>query len=58
MPKKISWARTNGKPVLQIPTPEENAAILAAALADPDAQPLTEVQLAAMVPLRSLRQGR
>jgi hypothetical protein len=31
------------------PTPEEDAAILAAAEADPDALPLTDAQLAAMV---------
>lgn len=37
------------------PTPEEDAAIVAAALSDPDAQPLTDDQLKAMVPLRSLR---
>lgn len=37
------------------PTPEQNAAILAAALADPDAQPLTDEQLKAMTPLRSLK---
>lgn len=37
------------------PTPEEDADILAAAETDPDAQPLTDAQLAAMVPLRSLR---
>ena len=38
-----------------MPTAEEDAAINAAALADPDAQPLTDEQLAAMVPARSLR---
>ncbi len=38
-----------------MPTPEENAKILAAAKADPDAQPLTKKQLAAMVPLKSVR---
>jgi uncharacterized protein (DUF4415 family) len=37
------------------PSPEEDAEILAAAKADPDAQPLTDRQLAAMVPLRALR---
>ena len=35
------------------PTPEDDAAILTAAKADPDAQPLTDAQLAAMVPMRS-----
>ena len=47
--------KTSKRPSIVPPTPEEDAAILAAAQADPDAQPLTEAQLAAMVPLRSLR---
>lgn len=38
-----------------LPTAEEDAAIVLAARADPDAQPLTDAQLAAMVPMRSLR---
>ncbi len=38
-----------------MPTLEEDAAIMAAAKADPDAQPLTDAQLSAMVPLRSIR---
>jgi len=38
-----------------MPTVAEDAAITAAALADNDAQPLTDAQLAAMVPLRTLR---
>jgi uncharacterized protein (DUF4415 family) len=38
-----------------MPTPAENAKILAAAKADPDARPLTKRQLAAMVPLKSVR---
>jgi uncharacterized protein (DUF4415 family) len=33
------------------PTPEEDAAITAAALADPDAQPLTDEQLSRMRPV-------
>ena len=41
--------------VIRMPTPAENAKILAAAKADPDAQPLTKKQLAAMVPLKSVR---
>lgn len=40
---------------IAMPTPEEDATILAAANADPDAQPLTDEQLSAMVPMRSLR---
>ena len=38
-----------------MPTLRQERAINAAAKADPDAQPLTPKQLAAMVPLRSLR---
>jgi uncharacterized protein (DUF4415 family) len=37
------------------PTPEEDKAIVAAAKADPEAQPLSANQLKAMVPMRSLR---
>ena len=38
-----------------LPTVEEDAAITAAALSDPDAQPLTAAQLGAMVPMKPLR---
>jgi uncharacterized protein (DUF4415 family) len=38
-----------------MPTMEEDAAITAAALSDPDAQPLTDAQLGAMVPMKTLR---
>jgi uncharacterized protein (DUF4415 family) len=38
-----------------VPTPEEDAAIVAAAKADPDAQPLTDEQLRAMLPMRAVR---
>jgi uncharacterized protein (DUF4415 family) len=38
-----------------MPTEEEDATITAAALSDPDAQPLTDAQLGAMVPMRTLR---
>jgi uncharacterized protein (DUF4415 family) len=43
--------------VLVLPTPEENAAIMAAALSDPDAQPLTESDFKQMPPVRG-RMGR
>lgn len=43
------------KPAIRMPTPEEDAAIVAAAKADPDAQPLTDAQLQAMVPMRAAR---
>lgn len=42
-------------PTVRVPTTAEDRAITAAARADPDAQPLTPRQLAAMVPLRALR---
>ena len=48
-------SKTSKRPAIVLPTPEEDAAIVAAAKSDPDAQPLTDAQLAAMVPLRSLR---
>ncbi|WP_233505759.1 BrnA antitoxin family protein [Rhodoferax lacus] len=38
-----------------MPSVAEDKAITAAAKADPDAQPLTPLQLKAMVPLKSLR---
>ena len=38
-----------------MPSIKENAKIVAAAKADPDAQPLTASQLKAMVPLKSIR---
>lgn len=47
--------KTTTRRVIRMPSPEENAKILAAAKADPDAQPLTKKQLAAMVPLKSMR---
>lgn len=37
------------------PTAEEDASIREAAKGDPDAQPLSKAQLAAMVPMRALR---
>jgi len=40
---------------IRVPTPAEDRKIRAAAKTDPDAQPLTEKQLRAMVPLRALR---
>ena len=48
-------SKTSKRPAIVPPTLEEDAAIVAAALSDPDAQPLTDEQLKAMVPLRSLR---
>ncbi len=48
-------SKTSKRPVIAMPTVEENKRISAAAKADPDAQPLTPKQLKAMVPLRTLR---
>jgi uncharacterized protein (DUF4415 family) len=47
-------SRTSKQPAIVPPTPEEDAEIVAAALNDPDAQPLTDAQLAAMVPIRAM----
>ncbi len=43
------------KRAILMPSAEENARIVAAAKVDPDAQPLTKSQLAAMVPLKAIR---
>jgi len=43
------------RPAVVMPTERENKLIVAAAKADPDAQPLTAKQLKAMVPMRALR---
>ncbi len=48
-------SKTSKRPAIRLPTLEENAAIVAAAKADPDAQPLTDEQLRAMVPMRAIR---
>jgi uncharacterized protein (DUF4415 family) len=46
---------TNKRRAIIPPTEAEDAIIVAAAMLDPDAQPLTDEQLSAMVPLRTLR---
>ena len=46
--------KTTPKRQINVPSVQENARIIAAARADPDAQPLTGKQLAAMVPLKSV----
>jgi uncharacterized protein (DUF4415 family) len=48
-------SKVSKRPSVVMPTLVEDRAINAAATADPDARPLTPKQLAAMVPLRSLR---
>lgn len=40
---------------VRMPTVEEDRAITAAAMSDPNAQPLTPAQLKAMVPIKALR---
>ena len=48
-------SRISKRPMVLMPTEEEDKAITAAAKSDPDAQPLTPKQLKAMVPSRALR---
>lgn len=48
-------SKISRRPQIVIPSAQEDAAIIAAAKDDPDAQPLTPKQLKEMVPLRSLR---
>ena len=48
-------SKASKRPLIRMPTPEEDKAITAAAKTDPDAQPLTAKQLKSMVPLRALR---
>jgi uncharacterized protein (DUF4415 family) len=48
-------SKTTPKRVLVMPSEAENRTIRRAAKADPDAQPLTDSQLKAMVPLKSIR---
>ena len=48
-------SKTIPKRLITLPSIKENAKIVAAAKADPDAQSLTASQLKAMVPLKSIR---
>jgi len=48
-------SRISERPAIHMPSLEEDEAIRAAAMSDPDALPLTTEQLKAMVPLNSLR---
>ena len=43
------------RPAVAMPTLEENRKITAAAKADPDALPLTPIQLKSMIPIESVR---
>ena len=48
-------SKISAKRVIELPSKEDNATILKAARADPDAKPLTKGQLEAMIPMRALR---
>jgi uncharacterized protein (DUF4415 family) len=50
-----TMSKTSTKRLIEMPSEEDNAKILKAAKADPDAKPLTKAQLEAMVPMRALR---
>ena len=50
-------SKTSSKRVILMPTVKDNAKIVAAAKADPDAKPMTTVQLNALVPI-SVARGR
>ena len=65
--RRQKLARAKAKQLIKNADPDEDAAILAAAVADPDALPMTDEQLARMRPAhevlphlvaRSLRRGR
>jgi len=48
-------SKASKKPKIIMPSEEEDCRIVAAAESDPEAPPLTDEQLKAMVPLKSLR---
>jgi uncharacterized protein (DUF4415 family) len=48
-------SKTVPKRIITMPSVAENAKIVAAAKADPDALPMTKAQLDALVPIRSVR---
>ena len=48
-------SKVSSRPIVAIPTVEEDRAITAAAKADPDAQPLKPSQLQAMIPMQAVR---
>jgi uncharacterized protein (DUF4415 family) len=48
-------SKTMPKQMITMPSVAENAKIVAAAKADPDALPMSKAQLEAMVPLRAVR---
>lgn len=48
-------SKISKRPSIVMPTLKEDRAITSAAMADPDAQPLSQKQLKSMVPMRTLR---
>lgn len=48
-------SKISERPTVLMPTAEEDKAITAAALSDPDAQPLTPQQLKSMRPIQAVR---
>ncbi|MFM2057004.1 MAG: hypothetical protein RLY71_1389 [Pseudomonadota bacterium] len=48
-------SKTSKQPSIRMPSVEEDKAVVAAAKADPDAQPLSAKQLKEMVPLQAVR---
>ena len=48
-------SKVSSRPVVALPTVEEDRAITAAAKTDPDAQPLKPSQLQAMIPMPAVR---
>ena len=48
-------SKISSKRVILMPSVKDNAKILAAAKADPDAKPMTKAQLDALVPIRAVR---
>ncbi|MDP2817669.1 MAG: BrnA antitoxin family protein [Polaromonas sp.] len=48
-------AKISSKRVILMPSVKDNAKIVAAARADPDAKPMTKRQLDALVPIRTVR---
>jgi len=50
------FLKTKSGQLIELPTPEENAAITAAAMSDPDAIPLTDAEWEAVKPF--VRRGR
>ena len=48
-------SKISSRRVILMPSVEDNAKIVAAAKADPDAKPMTKAQLDSMVPIRAVR---